>query len=270
MNSENDTIGFIYSFDMSEEIAHFKRMPEHIQSSAECNAVDVIYESFIVPADQDYLMSRLLAQKGLPRGFFWSAAQAIEKYLKAFLLMNGKGVKEFKGHPIKALFEAASKIDTSLADLDVLPHQNIQVEFGISHHLKKFAIQDFIDDLEKHGSADNRYNTFGVEYNTGHLCAMDSLSFQLRRNIGAIPIDESFKKLSPDLIQVFEKNNPWFHAEESQATSQIPNDEFPIQYSASITKLEFLIKNKSNPAYKLALQWLDIKMKIPEINGESQ
>jgi len=75
---------------MSGEIAHFKLMPGHIQSSAEGNAVDVIYESFVVPGDQDYLMSRLLAQKGLPREFYWAAAQAIEKYLKAFLLINGE------------------------------------------------------------------------------------------------------------------------------------------------------------------------------------
>lgn len=70
LNSENDKMGFIYSFDMSSEISHFKRMPEVIQLSAECNAVDVIYESFVVSGDQDYLMSRLLAQKGLPRGFY--------------------------------------------------------------------------------------------------------------------------------------------------------------------------------------------------------
>lgn len=257
---------FIYSFDMSREIPHFKRMPEHIKSSAECNAVDVIYESFVVPGDQDYLMSRLLAQKGLPRGFYWAAAQAIEKYLKAFLLMNDEGVRRFKAHPIKALFEAARVIDTSIASLDILPHQSIQVHASVSHHLKTFAIMDFINDIEKHGSADNRYNTLGVEYNTGHLCAMDSLSFKLRGKIGAIPIGESFKKLSPDLILVFEKNNPWFQTRENQY--QIPNKDFPIQYSSNVTKFEFLIKNESNPAYKIALQWLRKKMKLPSIRKE--
>lgn len=270
MNSENDKIGLIYSFDMSREIADFKLMPEHIQSSAECNAVDVIYESFVVPGDQDYLMSRLLAQKGLLRGFYWAAAQAIEKYLKAFLLMNGEGVKGFNGHPIKDLFEAASRIDTSIARLNILPHQSIQVDASVSHHLKTFAITDFIDDLARHGSANNRYNTFGVEYNTGHLCAMDSLSFQLRRRIGVIPINESFKKLSPDLILIFEKTNPWFQTEENQLPNRIPSEEFPIQYSSSVTKLEFLIKNESNPAYKLSLQWLREKMKLPTVKGKSQ
>lgn len=263
-------MGFIYSFDMSEEIAHFRLMPEHIQSSAECNVVEVIYESFVVPADQDYLMSRLLAQKGLPRGFYWAAAQAIEKYLKAFLLMNGEGVKKFKYHPIKALFGVASEIDASLSDLNILPHRGIQAEVSALHHLRQFSILDYIDDLERHGSADNRYNAFGVTYNTGHLCAMDSLSFQLRRRIGAIPISESFKKLSRDLILIFEKNNPWFHAEENQPATPIPSDEFPIQYSSSTTKLEFLIKNESNPAYRLALQWLRAKMKLPATNSKPQ
>lgn len=263
-------MGFIYSFDMSREIDHFKLMPEYMQSSAECNAVDVIYESFVVPGDQDYLMSRLLAQKGLPRGFYWAAAQAIEKYLKAFLLMNGEGVKGFRAHPIKALFEAASRIDASIADLNIMPHRSIQVDAILSHHLKKFAATGFIDDLERHGSADNRYNAFGVKYNTGHLCAMDSLSFQLRRKIGAIPIDESFKNLSPDLILIFKKNNPWFQTEGNQLPNRIPSEEFPIQYSSSVTKLEFLIKNDSNPAYKLALQWLKAKMKLPTINGKPQ
>ena len=264
MSSENDDIGFVYSFDMSKEIAHFKLMPEETQISAECNAVGVIYESFVVPGDQDYLMSRLLAQKGLPRGFYWAAAQAIEKYLKAFLLMNGEGVKEFNGHPIKKLFEAASKIDTTLNDLDIQPHHSIHVEEGFLRFLEKFTIQRFIDELERHGNADNRYNAFGVEYNTGHLCAMDSLSFHLRGKVGVISIEESIKKLSPDLIETFEKNNPWFSTKENLSLSPIPSEGLPIQFSSSVTKLEILIKNKSNPAYSMALQWLKAKMKLPK------
>jgi hypothetical protein len=257
-------MGFIYSFDMSEEIPYFKRYPEYVQSSAESNAVRVIYESFVVPADQDYLMSRLLAQKGLPRGFYWAAAQAIEKYLKAFLLLNGKSVlKGFNGHPLKKLFEASMGIDISFADLNILPHQNIEVKPDLSHHLKKFGVSEFFDDLEKHGSADNRYNALGVQYNTGYLFAMDSLSFQLRSKINVISINESFRNLSPDLILIFEKNNPWFHEEKNQLLRLIPSEDFPIQYSATNTTFEFLLNNENNLAYKLALQWLRSKMKLP-------
>lgn len=263
MNSENDDTGFIYSFDMSKEIAHFKLMSEDIQWSAEANTVEVIYESFVIPADEDYLMSRLLIQKGLARGFYWAASQATEKYLKAFLLMNGEGVKEFKGHPIKKLFEAACIIDTSLFNLDIMPHDSIQVESCYSSLLKKYTIHQFLDELEEHGSAHNRYNAFGVKYNTGHLCAMDSLSSKLRSKIGVISIYKSFKNLSPDLIQIFKKNNPWFSTKENLSLSPIPSIDFPLQSSASVTKLEFLIKHKDkNPAYGLALCWLKAKMKI--------
>lgn len=247
---------------MSKEITHFKLMPKETQSSAEANAVSVIYESFVVPGDQDYLMSRLLAQKGLRRGFYWSAAQTIEKYLKAFLLMNGVGVRDDK-HSIKKLFETAVKIDASLLDLDISPHPSIRIEDGFSRSLKKFTPLRFIKELEKHGNADNRYNAFGVEYNTGHLCALDSLSFQLRQKIGVIPIEESLNNLSPDLIEIFEKNNPWFCANKNLPLISIPSKDFPLESSTSVTKLEFLIKHKGkSPAYGLALRWLNAKMRI--------
>ena len=268
LHTKNYKMGFIYSFDMSKEIPHFKRMSDDIQSSAECNAVEVIYESFVVPGDQDYLMSRLFSQNGLSRGFYWAAAQAIEKYLKAFLLMRGEDIRKFNGHPIKALFEAASKIDTSLADIDILPHQSIQVEDSVSNHLKMFVISDFISDIAKHGCADNRYNTFGVEYNTGHLFAMDSLAFQLRRKIGVKSINESFKRLSPDLNLIFVKHNPFFHSEKDQPPIKIPNHEIPIQFSCSVTHLDFLTKNINNPSYNIALRWLSVKMKLPKTISE--
>lgn len=254
---------------MSKDIAHFKLMPDDIQWSVERYAVQVIYDSFVVSGDQDYLMSRLLGQKGLPRLFFWAAAQATEKYLKAFLLMNGESVINFPAHPVRQLFKAASKIDNSLDNISIAPHSSIKVESCYSSLLKKYTIQQFLDELEEHGSADNRYNAFGVEYNTGHLCTMDSLSFQLRRKIGVIPIYKSFENLSPDLVKTFEKNNPWFNTANSLALSQIPSEDFPLKSSSSVTKLEFLFKHKSNPAYSLALLWLKAKMKIPKINNET-
>lgn len=256
---------FFYNFDISRDIPYFNRLPENIQLSAESSVVNVIYQSFVITADQDYLMSRLLAQKGLVRGFYWAAAQAIEKYLKAFLLMNGEGVKNFKGHPLKRIFEAASRIDSSIAEINILPHQDIEVVDTLTHHLIKFRVQDFINELELHGNANNRYNLFGVKYNTGHLLAMDSFSFQVRKIIGVIPINESFRKLSDDLVMIFEKNNPWFQLKGSlNQDNIIPSEEFPIQYSDSCTHLENIQKNKGNTSYNIALKWLKKKMIIKQ------
>lgn len=265
MNPESDNNTFRHSFDISRDIPHFKHMPDYIQANVAYNIIDVIYESFIVSGDQDYLMSRLLAQKGLPRGFYWAASQTIEKYLKTFLLMNGESVKKFKSHSIKALFKAVSNIDPSISDFNILPHRSILVDTKISRHLKTFTTMEFIDDIEKHGNANNRYNTFGIEFNTGHLYAMDSLVFKLRKKIELLPINESFKSITPDLVMTFENNNPWFQQKGSQSINHSPSEEFKTYYSGNVTKLEILMNNKNNHAYKIALQWLDEKMKLPSI-----
>ncbi|MCK2094769.1 hypothetical protein [Thauera aromatica] len=258
-----EDISLVYSFKMENDISYFKSMPTEVQISAECNAASVIYESFIICADQDYLTARLLAQESLPRGFFWAAAQTTEKYLKAFLLLNGVSVKAFKQHPIIELFECAAKIDSNLKNINISPHSLFHIEPSMSHHLKKFTTSEFLSDLETHGSPDNRYNSFGVEYNTGHLCALDALSFHLREKIHAPDISHSLKKLSQKLISSFKENNPWFHPE-IKSPIPVPSEEFPINISSSVTKLEFLIKHRSNPAYDIALKWLDSKMKLPK------
>jgi hypothetical protein len=179
--------------------------------------------------------------------------------------MNGESVIKFKLHPIKQLFDAACKIDSNILDIDISPHYTISVDKDFSLLFEKFTIQKFIVEFEKHGKADNRYNAFGVEFNTGHLCALDSLSYQLRGKIGVIDIEESFKKISPDLISIFENNNPWFSKDGNLPFIFGPSEDFPVQSSGSVTQLEFLIKNKNNnPAYSLALQWLETKMKIPK------
>lgn len=249
---------------MSNEIAHFKVMSVHDQTTAECSVVDVIYESFVIPGDQDYLMSRLLTQTGLFRGFYWAAAQAIEKYLKAFLLMNGEGVKRFKAHPIQALFEGAIGLDRSLSSIDILPHPRLLLQTHESKYLKRFTVRNYIEELEKHGNADNRYNACGVDYNTGHLFALDSLSFQLRKRIGAPSITESFRHLTQDLILPFGNRNPWFSDSAIEPTQHYnERANFSILDSTSVTKLEFLMKHANNPAYEMALQWLRAKMKVP-------
>ncbi len=258
------TDGFIYSFDMSDEISHFKRLPDDIQCNAERHVVNVIYESFVVTGDQDYLMARMLAQNGLPRGFFWAASQALEKYLKAFLLMKGYGVTNFNGHLLKKLFEAANNIDSSLANLDIHPHKSIFIEPSVSHLFKKFTVIHFISEIEKYGKADNRYNASGVEYNTGHLCALDSLVFQLRAIIGVIPIDDSFKRLSPELITGFERSNPWFNKGDNYFKYEAPSKDFPIQFSVSVTSLDYIKNNEGVSDCMLAMQWLDSKMKLPK------
>lgn len=237
-----------------------------MQVTIEANIVEVIYDSFVTSGDEDYLTSRLLAQKGLERAFFWAASQTIEKYLKAFLLFNGKAItgKQSSAHSIKLLLDYASKVDKTIKNIDVAPHPDIDIDKESLSYIKIFNLYDFIDDLEIHGHADNRYNSSGVTFNTGHLFALDSLAFALRKRIGVPPIRHSLKRIDDNLMKIFNDNNPWFCKALGSHNSNIPSEKFPIKYSISVTTLDFLFKNRTESEYRLALGWLNSKMKLPK------
>lgn len=266
MIEKSEHRNFIYSFNLKEDLTYIDRLPDNVQANIERHIVDVIYESFVVPGDQDYLTARLLAQKGFQRAFYWAAAQSIEKYLKAFLLLNGHSVvdRKFSGHPIKALFDEAASIDCALRSINMTPHVDINIDRDTCKLLKSFTLENFIEDIEIHGSADNRYNSFGVEFNTGHLFALDNLAYALREKIGVPSIKYSFEKIESDLILIFEDNNPRFCSSVGKRHTKIPSKGFPINHSLLVTKLDFLIKHKSEPIYGYALKWLSKKMKLPK------
>jgi hypothetical protein len=98
----------------------------------------------------------LLAQKGMYRGFFWAASQALEKYLKAFLLLRGTSVNKdcFKGHPIAALYSEACSVDGQLAAVDTKPHSQIQIHSSVNELVQDLSVADFINDIEAQGSPD--------------------------------------------------------------------------------------------------------------------
>lgn len=257
-------MSFLYNFDMSKVISHFNLMPKETQVSAEVNVVDVIYQSFVVSGDQDYLAARFMAINGLSRAFYWAAAQAVEKYFKAFLLMNGISVQKYKGHPIIKLFEASQSVDLSISNLNIFPHPRIPINLSVSKHIRRFTVLELLKDFEKYGSADNRYNIFGIDFNTGHLLALDAFIFKLRELIGVDPIEKSFSNMGLDVLNTFQKYNPWFYPDSPLV--EVPNPQFPISNYINVTKYEILEKNKKNPAYRLALLWLRKHMRLPESN----
>ncbi|MEM9197676.1 MAG: HEPN domain-containing protein, partial [Pseudomonadota bacterium] len=54
---------------------------------------NLIYALFVDRGDEDYLAARLLFWNGIARGSMWSAAQSVEKYVKAVLLLRGHSSK---------------------------------------------------------------------------------------------------------------------------------------------------------------------------------
>src|ERR1700719_3636735 len=67
-------------------------------------------ESFRNVADEDYISARCAWRMGLMNHFLWSSLQAIEKYLKAFLLFNNRSTKGLS-HNVVAAYEVAVGVE---------------------------------------------------------------------------------------------------------------------------------------------------------------
>jgi hypothetical protein len=257
-------LSYTYSFKCTNELKHFDKLSVGVQANIEQYIVKVICESFVDPADEDYITARLLAQKGMHRAFFWAASQALEKYLKAFLLLRGVAVNEkrFKGHPISALYSEACLVDDELAAVEAKYHSEITIHPDVAELFLDVLATDFINDIATQGCPDSRYNPFGISFNSGYLFALDSFIFGLRQKIGVPPIQETLKKVDQGLVEAFYLYNPWF-ALAPLELAEIPNKNFSLMLSDSVTTLDMLVGAHAPYGSGFALQWLDKKMKLP-------
>lgn len=253
--------GFVYQFSVEDEIAYASLLTDSDRVSAECNIVDVIYESFVVTADQDYLSARLLAQSGLYRAFYWAAAQTVEKYLKAFLLLRGKSVKS-ESHGLVELYAKTCALDATLQYLDIAPHDEMGIPDYSLSHVMVFSIESFLGDIDRFGRPDNRYNSFGVDFNSGHLFALDHFVYGFRTRIEAPDIWQSLKNVDEGLLDSLTRNNPWF-ATGAPARPESAKLPASVRLAMAVTKLDFLVAQIQIPSYKLALKWLNKMMKLP-------
>lgn len=257
-------LSYTYSFKCKDDLEHFEKLPDTRQADIEKYIVEVITDSFIKPADEDYITARFLAQKGMHRAFFWAASQALEKYLKAFLLMRGVTVKEkrFYGHAIVALHQQACLVDRQLPTIDTKPHEAIKIHSAVLKLVDVFSVSDFINKIEAYGNPDNRYNSFGVNYNSGYLFALDSYVFGLRRLIGVPSIQENLRKVDQTLIEAFYAYNPWFEST-NMDFAELPNENFNISTSIAVTTLDYLTGAHAPHEARFVLKWLGKKMKLP-------
>lgn len=161
-----------------------QRAFSHFVVTAFCNA-----------ADEDYFSARLMWHIGHARGFAWSAAQALEKYIKCALLLNGMGCKF--GHDFA---RPATKNKIKLVAGDLLPDQidipdppDGKPRPGWPSSVELWpALQQF----EKNGHPNGRYNEINIDLNFFDIHILDAACFALRR-------------LSVDLDSDFEQGISW-------------------------------------------------------------
>lgn len=134
----------------------------------------IAFQFFVGPADDDYLVARWQYLNGFS-GFYWNAAQAIEKYLKASLILNGCDVKPL-GHKIKDLFDSYKAIYGHLC-ADTF-HKPATFENRL---WRDEAVRSFIVQVNEMGRTDSRYGLTSWTMEPQNLVKFDLLCRDLRR-----------------------------------------------------------------------------------------
>jgi len=135
---------------------------------------DIVRELFLKTADQTYVVARWCFLNRLYLDFYWNAVHALEKHLKAVLLMNGRSAKgppsgPTYGHNVVKLFaEVRSLAPTLLPALLTRPDE-LQIR-----HWRDEPVEDFLKRLNDLGQADNRYNIFGVSQQPEDIYKLDT------------------------------------------------------------------------------------------------
>jgi HEPN domain-containing protein len=148
---------------------------------------DIILKLFVHPADEDYLASRWSYRMGLFLHFYWSAAQAVEKYFKASLLAAGQSSKGYS-HDLERLFDDVLALD---------PNGIIQRAIALPDTTGKGKdawesrdTRSFVRYLADYGDPDNRYGIMGRRVLGPDIHVLDALclaSRSLIRSLGIVP-----------------------------------------------------------------------------------
>jgi hypothetical protein len=142
-------------------------------------------------ADEDYLVARMALRSSLHYQFCWSSQQAIEKYMKAAILLNSdEPVAVVKGgHGLSELFEKCLLFSGDLLPLVLCPPRGFWPDRA--HELRFFEkTEDYIARVEAYGDPNNRYRMFSIVLDKKDLHKLDQVVFMLRRI--AFPLDIEF------------------------------------------------------------------------------
>jgi len=140
-----------------------------------------IWRMYRDAADQDYLLARFSARSNLIYQFWWNAEQAVEKYLKAALLLNSIAVTKY-GHKLLEMFDTAQELSGDLLPIVHCPPRYITQKYWPHGKRKGFhLVRDFVSRIEENGNPDNRYRAFSTYTKAEDLIFFDELCFTLRR-----------------------------------------------------------------------------------------
>ncbi len=168
----------------------------------------VVTEMFVDTADQNYLIARWAYHRGMFLDFFWNSLHALEKYLKASLLLNGQSAVKNKagnryGHDLTLLF---TEVGNYAGDLS--PKKLTQPRQLDRPHWREETPAKFLARFDELGNANNRYNLFGYTQRWEDLHHLDQMVYFARRvafNLDACPFlgRGPFSDTAPKTVREF-------------------------------------------------------------------
>lgn len=150
------------------------------------NASEIVIESFIFTGDRDYLTARFAFFQKQSHLFLWSAAQALEKYIKAnILLLGGGAIKRIHAHT--ELAKTLRRSNPERMNIDTAIPSG-WVEQGVAHW-PELDVDGFLQRMETLGSPDVRYDQVQLEVRLQDLVLLDRLAFSLRHKLIDEPVE---------------------------------------------------------------------------------
>lgn len=150
----------------------------------------VVHRVFVDTADDNYIAARWCYFNALRIDFHWLGVHALEKYLKATLLLNGKSARGFR-HDIVKLYRTVSTIAG-----DLLPKRLDQPKDLNTKGWRDEPAEQFLKRLHDNGEANNRYDLFGFVQMHHDLFKLDHVVFAVRRL--CCPLDQPFWPGKPE------------------------------------------------------------------------
>ena len=135
----------------------------------------IVDELFIKTADDNYVTARWCFTYSLNVDFFWLAVHALEKYLKAALLLNGRSSKKY-AHDIIKLYANVRPLAPELLPAKLTCPPEIA-----SADWHDEPTETFIAQLLRFGQADNRYQLYGYISRREDVFKLDQVVFAVRR-----------------------------------------------------------------------------------------
>lgn len=144
----------------------------------------IIQDLFIDTADDNYVAARWCFVEGLNIDYLWLAAHALEKYMKAVLLLNDKTTKNFS-HNIVKLYKEVTVIAPDLLPKNMEQPDRFKLPYWIDE-----TFENYVKRLYHNGNPDNRYLIYGFVKHNVDLFKLDSAVFALRRL--CVPLDTCY------------------------------------------------------------------------------